>query len=462
GRDWTAATQLFATDDPLTFTAPHLQYLMDSPIELGDTELHSFTVGDGEGQRIRVALHHLGSDEIAARYVDDVERIVRESRAVFGEYPRFDAGEYTFIADYLPWADGDGMEHRNSTILTAPYGLERAYVGLLGTVAHEFFHAWNVERIRPASLEPFDFERANMSGELWLAEGFTSYYGNLLLHRAGVSGLDRLLDSLGGTINAVRRSPAVQLRSAVQMSRLAPFVDAARPVDATYWDNTFLSYYTFGAAIGLGLDLTLRDRSDGEITLDDYMRALWQRFGAPDAGSVDVGRAYTTADAAEVLAEVSGDPGFAREFFARHIEGNEAIDHGPLLLRAGLLVRPRRPQTPHVGMSVQRTEAGLEVTAPTTWGAPAYEAGIDLGDVVLQLDGRSLRSPDELYDAIGEHEPGDDVTLRIRRRGGEELTVSLTLAPNPIIEIVPVERTGEGLEPSQRAFREGWLGSRVH
>jgi hypothetical protein len=116
-----------------------------------------------------------------------VQKIVTAERQVYGEYPTYEPGTYTFIADYLPWANGDGMEHRNSTIITSSGAIRASRAALLGTVAHEFFHNWNVERIRPKALEPFDFERANMSGELWLAEGFTQYYGPLSMSRAAVA-----------------------------------------------------------------------------------------------------------------------------------------------------------------------------------------------------------------------------------------------------------------------------------
>ena len=115
-----------------------------------------------------------------------MERIVRKEGEIYGEYPVYEPGSYTFLADYLPYASGDGMEHRNSTVITSSRSLRSDRVDLLGTVAHEFFHCWNVERIRPQSLEPFDFERANVSGELWLAEGFTQYFGPIVLSRAGI------------------------------------------------------------------------------------------------------------------------------------------------------------------------------------------------------------------------------------------------------------------------------------
>ena len=247
GRSWRVATQLMPTGDPLVFTAPNLAYLMDSPIEFGDTAIRQFTVpvrDDGPSTTVRVALHHEGTDEEFDAFLRDVERIVLEQRAVFGELPAFEPGHYTFIADYLPWADGDGMEHRNSTVLTSSQSLAAARVGLLSTVAHELFHSWNAERIRPRSLEPFDLTDATFSAELWMAEGFTSYYGALTMSRAGLVPFDGMLNMLAGTINAVRQAPGRNVRSAAGMSQLAAFNDGARHADRTAAVNEYLSYYT--------------------------------------------------------------------------------------------------------------------------------------------------------------------------------------------------------------------------
>ena len=137
-----------------------------------------------------------------------VEKIVREQAAVFGDLAPFDAGTYTFLMDYLPWADGDGMEHRNSTVCTAAATLADGMSRVAGTASHEFFHSWNVERIRPASLEPFDFTKPNMSGELWLAEGFTSYYGVLAMVRAGIVTRDQGAAQLAMFATGVLRAPA--------------------------------------------------------------------------------------------------------------------------------------------------------------------------------------------------------------------------------------------------------------
>src|SRR5688572_11257815 len=286
GSNWRVATQLLPGDDPFTFSAPNLQYLMDSPSEFSAFTLRSFTVADGaRTPTFRLTVHHDGSDADVDTLTRDVQTMVREARAVFGEFPAFENNTYTFIADYLPYANGDAMEHRNSTFLSSSASIRAAKLDLLDTITHEFFHAWNVERIRPRSLEPFNFEDANMSGELWLAEGVTSYYGPLVLMRSGITELRDFVEEMGDTINQVLTSPGRGVRSPEEMSRFAPFVDAATSIDPTNFDNTFISYYTWGEALGLGLDLALRARSDGAgantVTLDHFMRELWVKHGWP-------------------------------------------------------------------------------------------------------------------------------------------------------------------------------------
>src|SRR5882672_10956699 len=211
GIRWQIATQLHPGSTPFEFTAPNLQYLMDSPVEFGPIAMRQFSVGS---RTFRFSLHHTGTDAELDACVTDVERIVREEGAIYGEYPDYEPGSYTFLADYLPYASGDGMEHRNSTVMTGRASLRSDRLGLLDTVAHEFFHSWNVERIRPRSLEPFDFDRANMSGELWLAEGFTQYFGPLVLQRAGLEDLSSTARTAAGLVEAVTIGPGRLLRSA--------------------------------------------------------------------------------------------------------------------------------------------------------------------------------------------------------------------------------------------------------
>ncbi len=460
GRTWRVATQLFPTPDSLVFTAPNIHYLLDSPAEFSDFTLRTFAVDD---QTVRIALHHDGTDADADAYTRDVEKIVREAAKVFGEMPRFDTGTYTFLADYLPWVDGDGMEHRNSTVVSRRGTLRNPdqRLGMLGTVSHEFFHAWNMERLRATRIEPFDFEAANVSDELWFGEGFTNYYGGLILERAGLMPLESLLGGFAGVVNTVQFSPGRQIRSAVEMSRLAPFVDAAVSIDRTAWPNLFISYYTYGQAIALGLDLSLRDRTDGKLTLDDYMRALWRKFGrSADKTPGIVPATYTIQDLRDTLAEVSGDAKFAEQFFERYVLGRELVDYAKLMARAGLVVRQRQAGKAWMGdVRLQAGAGGARVPTLVPFGSPLYKAGVAQDDYVVSLGGTDIVRDGQVDEILARHKPGDRVALRFVRRGGEKVDTAITLEEDPRVEIVPVESTGSAPSPDQKRFRAAWLGA---
>jgi predicted metalloprotease with PDZ domain len=466
GLDWVPATQLFPTSDRWTFTAPNLQYFMDSPTELSAQTIRSFTVRNPDGpdsktQTIRVAIHHDAGDAEVNQYVAGAEKIVKEQGAVYGEFPEFDGGVYTFLGDYVPWGGGDGMEHRNSTVVAARVSLRAPGMvqNVLDTVSHEFFHAWNVERIRPKTLEPFNFEEANMSGELWLAEGFTQYYGTLIMGRTGLEERNQTVVDLARAANTVVNSPARRFRSAVAMSQMAPFTDAARSIDPTNHSTTFISYYTYGAAIALAMDLSLRDRSAGKVTLDDYMRAMWRAHGKPGGPEPGlVARPYTLKDARDRLAEVSGDRRFADEFFDKYVEGREAIDYAPLLLRAGYLFRKRASGAAWMGGSV---DANGAITALAGWGTPLFEAGLDQGDVIVDVDGKSVAGG-VLQTALKSRKPGDSLAVTFKRRNGATGKATIVLKEDPAMEVVPIESTGAALTAEQKAFRDAWLGSRVN
>jgi predicted metalloprotease with PDZ domain len=456
--EWKVATQLHPTNDPQTFTAGNLHYLVDSPVELSAFTQRTFVVD----REFRVALHHDGSGADADRFAAALEKIVREQRAVFGALPAFEV-PYTFISDFLPWAESDGMEHRNSAIVTEPARLripdER--LGALSTAAHEFFHSWNVERIRPRSLEPFTLDAPNPSGELWFAEGFTSYYEPLTLHRSGLVEVDQFAGRMGHVLDLVIRSPARKYRSAEEVSRLAQFVDAAVWTDPTNTGNNYTSYYDWGAVIGLGLDLSLRARTDHKVTLDDYMRRMWQEFGrAMPAVEGVVARPYTMQDLRNVLADVCGDRVFADDFFDRFVQGREVVDYAPLLARAGLILRRRHPGRSWIGeVSFDFSSGTPRITMAVTEDTPVYMAGLDRGDELLSFDGVAVAGPSRLEEAVQRRRPGDKVRLSIRRRGvAEELT--LTVGEDPRLQLVPVERTGRQLTAAERAFRNAWLASK--
>lgn len=452
-RYWKIATQLFPTEQPDVFTAPNLAYFMDSPTEISAFQLREWTHNDGQReQRYRLAVHHQGTAKELDTYTEMTKAVVEESIAIFGEAPVFETGTYTFIADYLPGADGDGMEHRNSTILTDVDSLRTHSKIHLWTVAHEFLHVWNVERIRPKSLEPFDFSRANMSAELWFAEGFTSYYDYLILQRAAIIDIDKYAREAGKLLNRIINSPGHRYFGPAGMSQRAPFSDAAVSVDEKNFSNTFISYYAYGAAIGLALDLEIRRRFPGK-SLDDFMRATWESFGRTE-------QPYTNDDLQKLLGTVTGDAAFADDFFQKYVHGSELPDYAAQLKSAGLLLRLKEKDAPWIGRidaSFKKGKATLN--RRTLVGTPLYEAGLDKNDVLLTFGGDSLKSKKAFRKQLEKHKPGAAVPITFEKNGIKK-TGELVIGKNPQLELVTYEFAGLAVNEEIKKFRENWLGQK--
>jgi len=448
---WKAATQLpEARGATMTFWAPNLQYFMDSPTELSDFAMREWQVAGPAGtQTVRLAVHHQGSAADMDRFAAMTRKVIEQHFAVFGGPPRYDFGRYTFIADYLPWADGDGMEHRNSTIIVDRRGLAEARFGQIQTLAHEFTHAWNVERIRPAGLEPFDFTRANPTPSLWLAEGFTQYYGPLTVRRAGEMPVDAYLAGLGRTLDGVVNTPARRYGGPQEMSLRAPFVDAARSIDPVN-PNIFVSYYSYGAVVALALDLQLRGRYPGK-TLDDFMREMWRVHGAPE-------RPYQPDDVRRALAAVT-DEAFATAFFKASIGGSSLPDFAPLLAQAGLELRPAHPGRGWLGATQASGGAGgVMLAEPPVPDSPLYKAGVEREDVLVSLGDTAVTEPAGWTAALAALTPGQRVELAWRSRGVDRRATLVAVA-DPAIEVVRMETTGQAPTPAQTAFRTAWLGA---
>jgi predicted metalloprotease with PDZ domain len=461
GSGWRVATQLIPTTDSTRYTAPDLQYFMDSPAELSNFTLRSWTVPKPGGgtYTIRLALHHTGTDAEADAYVERMQRVIAEQVGVYGEPAPYDGGTYTFLADYLPWASGDGMEHRNSTIITSATSLARNPMGILSTMSHEFFHSWNMERIRSAQIEPFDFLHADPSDALWFGEGFTNYFDQLFIRRAGITDDATYLRRVAGQLDDVLHSPARRYRSPLDVSRTAPFVDAATSIDPTNFGNTFLSYYTWGAGIGTGLDLTIRGRYPGK-TLDGFMRLMWQRFGRNERPFV-VKRPYTVDDIQRTLGEYVGDPAFAADFFRRYVRGREVMDYAVLLAQAGVLLRPAHPDAAWVGdVRLRPDSGGVLLVSQAIVGTPLYAAGLDRGDLIVSLGGTPVASDSAWRESLASRKPGETVDLVFEERG-QRRTASVTIAADPELEAVTFESVGQQLTDAERAFRAAWLGSRA-
>ncbi len=449
--NWKVATQLLPTDDAYVFTAPDLQYFMDSPTELSNFAERSWEVdSNGDSYTIQLAVHHDGIEEDVDTFLEKAKKVVDAQVEIFGELPDFDYGRYTFIADYLPYVSGDGMEHRNSTILANTQSLIQSDFSQLGTLSHEFFHAWNAERIRPQRLEPFDFEQANMSLNLWFMEGFTSYYGPLAIRRAGESEIEDYAQTISAHINTVTNAPGRSFASSQGMSIQAPFVDAATSIDPTNFANTFISYYTYGAAIGLALDLALRSEF-GDVSLDTMMQKVWQEHGRTEDP-------YTTDDLRKALAEVTGDQRFAEQFFSSYISGQEVPDYASLLANAGMLLRKVNEGDATLGpVSFEFDGKAAIISSNTIIASPLYEAGLDRGDEVLAIDRLKIDNETQWDDTVGRYEPGDTATIRYMQRGVERLA-EIRFDEDGKLEVVTFESADMQVSADQLAFRSAWMG----
>lgn len=438
---WNVATQLEHLGDH-QYAAPNLYYFLDSPVLVADFALRERMIS---GQNIRLALKTYATDIEIDAYFEKVIAVVKAQEAVFGELPRFDFGEYTFLCVFMPNASGDGMEHRNSTVVTNAKPIDRPLGDTsMGTMSHEFIHIWNVERIRPASLEPFNFEEANMSGELWFAEGFTSYYTNLILVRAGIMTPENYVRSLAGGLNAVINSPGRRFFNPIEMSYQAPFVDAARSVDPVNRENTFISYYTYGSVLGLALDLELRSLDSG-LDLDGYMRQLWVQYGKTEIP-------YSIRDLKSSLAEYAGDA-LADRYFGEHVYKSEVPNYKTLLTAVGVQFGQTSSDKATLGTGIQISDGVGRLRSNAIKGSAIYEAGINMNDEIIRIDGKALDGITNADALIAGRKPGDRIEVVIRRWGQEQV-MSVTLGADPTIQTSLNDQS----DASASARRSKWLG----
>ncbi|RYU89465.1 M61 family peptidase [Mucilaginibacter terrigena] len=450
---WKVATQLKHEGDNV-YSAPDLQYMMDSPTELSAVKTNYWEVvnTNGKKQKMGIAVHSDDDQATVDNFAKMVQKVVLEEKAVFGEQPDYDYGSYTFLDDIHPTNFGDGMEHRNSTcIVDGAEKIAGNENNLLGTYSHEFFHSWNVERIRPKSLEPFNFEHANMSSELWFAEGFTQYYGEMLLVRSGFNSVEDYTRTIAGLVNSVLVPPGSLKYPQTQMSRYAVFTDAGVAVDATNYGNIFTSYYVYGGATALALDLRLR--SEFKITLDDYMRQVWLAYGK-------TGKPYTIPDLQNVLGKVT-NPKFAAAFFNDYIYGVKKNNYEALLANAGLLLQKAQPGKGWAGrINGRPANGGLMITASTVANTPVYKAGLDAGDIILKIDGKDVAAANAIADIIKDKKPGDKLAVSYKNRTGNHDT-TIVLEESPAFEVVTYEKANKELTQQEKDFRSSWLSSKV-
>jgi len=445
---WQVATQLEKVESDC-YRAPNYYYFFDSPTMVGDIDFRRFTSSsNGKDYTIEVAMMHEGTDKELDDYVEWVQQVVEAQKAVYGELPDFDYGRYTFLTSYNPWINGDGMEHRNSTVCSSKGNLERNARQLIGTISHEFFHAWNVERLRPKSLEPFNFDDANLCGELWFAEGFTSYYDDLILCRAGIISTDQYARGLTGTLNYVYNSPGRQYRNPIEMSYNAPFVDDATANDETNFANNFISYYSYGAVLGLCLDLNIRKDYEGK-SLDDVMKHLWQTHGKTEVP-------YEIPDLQAAVATVTGDKAFAESFFQQYIYDSQLPDISKLLGHFGLTTKSRPDDKVALSANLDYNDGEVSIKGNVPHGSALHKAGCVKGDVIKSINGKSVTNEDELKAVTKELKVGKAYPIQFVQNG-IETNGTFTAEADPRFQVMSAEEAGARISKELGLRRKAWL-----
>ena len=421
-----------------TFTAPDYDHFVDCPLEIGKQKDHEF--------KVKGVPHVLSVFGQAAYDADslirDISKIVAAMSDFWGDVPY---GKYVFLVHAAPWAGG-GTEHINSTIMgTRPENLAPGdgYRGFLGLVAHEFFHTWNVKRLRPKGIVPYDYAKENYTRELWIAEGMTSYYDGLLLTRTGFNAPDRYLNSIASGVREDRMRPGNTVQS-LSESSFDAWIKFGRSSPHSY--NTETDFYGKGAQVSLLLDLTIRGKTGNGKSLDDVMRLMYRRF--PPGGT-----GYTVDDFQAAASETAGSD--LSGFFADYVHGTKPLPWEETFLGAGLRISSRDTAArPWIGLSTRETGDRV-FAARVVEGSPARAAGLDGGDEIVALDGKKAVGR-EIEKAVSARKKGDTVTLTVFRDNVlKEFRVTVKESPVPEYSIGKITEP----TPAQKLTYEQWLST---
>jgi len=395
-----------------TFRAADFDTLIDSPIIIGNPLTREFTV-DGK----RHVLVFEGDTALidADRAVADVQKIVVAARNVMGplQYPHY------YFLNMVTEAGG-GLEHKNSFLGMASRFMtrtDRAYKGWLGLIAHEYFHNWNVKRLRPVELGPFDYENENYVKTLWVAEGFTDYYADVLPKRAGIASRDEFLDGLSDQIEQVQTIPG-RLVTPVNMASFDTWIKQYRPDENTA--NMSVNYYPKGAVIAFLLDARIRNATSGARSLDTGMQWAMQRYSGE--------KGYTPEQFYAVMSEAAGVD--LKGWFAKTAESTEELDYTEALDYYGLRFRPvdARNARAYIGGGT-RNDAGRLIVTSVRRGTPGIEAGLNVDDEILAIDDVRVRA-DGLAARLDLYKPGDKISVLVARRD-RLMKLDVTLGPEP-------------------------------
>lgn len=440
-----------------TYIAADYDDLIDHPVEMGDFALASFKA------------HGIPHDIVVTGRVPnlDMERLQQDLKAIcetqiaFFEPKTRKAPMDRYV--FLTMAVGDGyggLEHRASTALicsradlpttAAPKTAERSegYVTFLGLCSHEYFHTWNVKRIKPAVFAPYDLQVENYTPLLWLFEGFTSYYDDLMLVRSGIISEATYFKLLGKTVSNVWRGSGRTKQSIAESSFDAWTKYYRQDENAP---NAIISYYTKGSLVGLAFDLSIRAKTGGAKSLDDLMRALWERYGRDFyAGAPGAGRGVTEKEVEALFDEVSGLR--LKSLFDRHVRGTEDIPLTKLYAPFGIKVTDERKSSkPSLNIGAGRDPLGTKLSQVHEGGA-AHQAGLSAGDIVIAVDGLRVNgNPSNLDQLLSRYRVGDTVTVHAFRRDelmSFDVVLQGCVAPAITIGVAPGTRRATIARPS--------------
>jgi predicted metalloprotease with PDZ domain len=433
-QDWRVATLL---DDSQTFgefKAANYDSLADSPAEAGQFQEFAYHQG---GAEYRVVVHADSAEFPSQKLLASLERITATETEIMRDIP---FARYTFILHFAREGNG-GMEHRNGTAISFPASdLSTRWEGLESTVAHEFFHLWNVKRIRPQALEPVDYIHGNDTRDLWFCEGVTSTYQELTLLRSGLIKRQRFYEHIAEQIERLQERPARTFQSAevsgldAWLERYPEYLRPARSI----------SYYDKGELLGFLLDLGIRHSSANRHSLDDLMRRLNDDFARR-------GRFFTDADLQHIVAELASPGDWVEAFFRGYVSGTHELDYHTYLGYAGLELQAETEKQAALGFWGVRSPSGLITVESVETDSNAERAGLSRGDIVVRINGEKLTALPQ--DVVG-LKPGRRVQLEVRRRSNT-LTVNFDVGVTTTTHYAIHEVSSPS--DAQSRLRRGWL-----
>ncbi len=435
---WKVATGLpTVAGSQNTFRAPNFDVLYDSPFEVSDFKEITFNV---HGKPHRFVVTGEGNYDLK-KIAADTTKIIEEAYKIFGELPYDD---YTFIVNLR---GGGGLEHLNSTALQwgrFNFAPESKHKDFLHLIAHEYFHLWNVKRIRPDALGPFDYENENYTKLLWVAEGGTAYYEGLLLRRAGLITDKEFLQKKANMIEQLQSRPG-RFETSLEEASFDAWIKYYRQDENAI--NNQISYYDKGEIVNMMLDVAIRTASDGKRSYDDVLRHLYNEFYKKN-------RNYTPEDfqkAAELAAGKSLD-----DFFTKYVRGESEIDFNGILAGIGLELTAENPKKGKAYLGANLADVNGQLTVRTIpAGTPAFEQGLNTGDQIVAIDG--YRATSSLVDSyLDQRKPGDKVRLSVFRFDNLR-EIEITLGENTRTELSFQPISSPSAE--QRTLYEGLLDS---